>query len=395
MSLFDDLVELPQDPIFGVNAAFVKDPRKEKINLSIGAYRTEELEPYTLPSVLEARKRLIQDTSNKEYLPIDGLPSFREEVGKLALGENHKHFYTAGALGGTGALNLIGQLLKNSAIQALYIPDPSWPNHKGIFSQADLHIKIYTYLKTATEIDLESILASIEKAGRGSAFLFHATCHNPSGCDPTKDGWEKIAKALKNHGHFVILDVAYHGFGQGLEEDRKALNIFMSHDLDMAVCYSCSKNFGLYGERVGALCVRTSSEKAICSHIKNKARTTYSNPARFGEEIVALILQDKALKASWEKELTQMRERINSMRKSFYQVLLARSSQKGVPESSWPNITEQKGFFGFMGITPEEVQRLEKEFAIYMPKSGRVNMAGLCTSNLEKVAHAFVEVRYG
>ncbi len=395
MHLFDDLLQLPQDPIFGVNAAFAKDSRKEKINLSIGAYRTEELKPYTLPSVLEARKRLLQDTSNKEYLPIDGLPSFREEVGKLALGENHKHFYTAGALGGTGALNLIGQLLKNSAVKRLYIPDPSWPNHNGIFSETGLNVQVYTYLKTATEIDLEGILAAIKKAKKGSAFLFHATCHNPSGCDPTKDAWEKIAAALKNHGHFVILDMAYHGFGEGLEEDRKALNIFMSHDLDIAVCYSCSKNFGLYGERAGALCVRTNSEKALSSHIQNKARTTYSNPARFGEEIVAIILQDKALKASWEKELIQMRERIHSMRKSFYQMLLTCSSQKGLPESSWPDITEQKGFFGFMGITPQEVLRLEKEFAIYMPKSGRVNMAGLCTSNLEKIAHAFVEVRCG
>ena len=395
MSLFDDLTQLPEDPIFGVNHAFAKDPRKGKINLSIGAYRTEELLSYTLPSVLEAKKQLMRNTSNKEYLPIEGEQGFREEIAKLSLGKYHKEFYTGGSLGGTGALNLIGQLLKQACVQSLYIPDPSWPNHKGIFCATGLKTYTYPYLASATDIDLEGILNTIQSVDGSAAFIFHANCHNPSGCDPTKEAWDKIAQALKDHNHFVILDMAYHGFGEGLEEDQKALHIFMKYELDMAVCYSCSKNFGLYGERVGALCIRSKSKEILASHIKNKARTTYSNPARFGEEIVATILQDRKLKSAWEKELSAMRRRITSMREKFYEALISFSDKKGLSEETWPDIRKQKGFFGFMGITAKEVELLEKDYAIYMPKSGRVNMAGLCNSNIDTVAAAFVEVRSG
>lgn len=391
--MLETIEAAPRDAILGLTAAFREDPRAEKINLSVGVYQDENGKTPTLECVRIAEQRLAEAASVKSYLPIPGAPEYGEVVRELAFGSDHEvvqlgRAASAHTPGGTGALRVAGDFLRaNFPKLTLWMSDPTWPNHPNIFTAACLPQKSYPYFDKSTNgLDFEAMLAAIEKIPAGDAILLHGCCHNPTGIDPTVEQCNQIADAVYGRGLLPILDFAYQGFADGIEQDAAGLRAFARPDSELLVCSSFSKNFGLYRERVGALtivCPQADQVAAVQSQINRVIRSNYSNPPAHGAAIVNCVLRDDELRATWETEVTTMRSRINGMRQQLVDQLAA----QGVP-GDYSFITRQRGMFSFSGLTKEQVETLREKHAIYIVGSGRINVAGLTPSNIERVAKA-------
>lgn len=387
----------PPDAILGLSAAYKEDTRPEKINLSVGVYQDESGKTPTLECVTIAEQRLAAAASVKSYLPIPGAPEYGDVVRQLAFGSEHEvvqagRAATAHTPGGTGALRVTGDFLNaNFPKLTLWLSQPTWPNHPNIFGAAGVKISTYSYFDKATNsLDFEGMLAAIHRMPAGDAILLHGCCHNPTGIDPTAEQWTQIADAVYGRGLLPILDFAYQGFADGIEQDAVGLRAFARPGAELLVCSSFSKNFGLYRERVGALsivCPQASQVPVVQSQLNKVIRCNYSNPPAHGAAIVNTVLRDEVLRIKWEAEVATMRDRINGMRQQLVDALV----EKQVP-GDYSFITAQRGMFSFSGLTPEQVETLRTEHAIYIVGSGRINVAGLTPANVDHVAEAISQV---
>lgn len=383
----------PKDAILGLGEAFKADPRSEKINLSVGVYQDENGKTPLLECVKEAERRLAANPTTKSYLPISGLAEYCKATAELAFGAGSeplvsKRVAWAQTPGGTGALRVSADFIAGNLKGAtVWMSEPTWPNHPQIFSAAGIATKGYAYFDAPNNsLNLAGMLAAIEKMAPGDVILLHGCCHNPTGIDPTAAEWKQIADAVFARGVLPLLDFAYQGFGDGLEEDAVALREFAQAGGEFIVCSSFSKNFGLYRERVGAVAVVCKSAQdvvAVQSQLNRVVRANYSNPPAHGAEIVETILKDPELRQMWEKELATMRDRINGMRSQLVQAL----AEKGVP-GDYSFIKDQRGMFSFSGLTKNQVELLRGEYAIYIVGSGRINVAGLTPANIDRVAES-------
>jgi len=395
--MFEAIQSAPRDAILGLNATFREDPRSNKINLTVGVYQDENGKTPLLECVRTAEQRLAEAASSKSYLPIPGAPEYAEVVQHLAFGAEHevvqsRRVATAHTPGGTGALRVAADFLHtNLADTTLWMSDPTWPNHPNVFAAANLPIKTYPYFDRASNsLAIEPMLEAIGQMPAGDVILFHGCCHNPTGIDPMVVQWKQIADAVYQRGLIPLLDFAYQGFADGIEPDAAGLREFCRPGAELILCSSFSKNFGLYRERVGALsmvCPTDAVAKTVQSQINRVIRSNYSNPPAHGAAIVNCILRDELLRATWEEEVATMRSRINGMRQALVDALAA----QGVP-GDYSFITQQRGMFSFSGLTKEQVQTLRDQHAIYIVGSGRINVAGLTPSNIERVAEAISEV---
>lgn len=396
MSFFNQIPLLPEDPILNLPIAFGADLRIDKINLGIGAYKTAEGLPLVLSSVKKAESFLLQKNLNKDYLPIQGDTEFLKCGLQLLLGSDHpllnsNCLFAAQTVGGSNALRIASEFLNKSMSKNIFIPQPSWCNHKSIFERAGLKVGSYPYLNTLTRsIDFKGMCEAILSMPPLSIILLHGCCHNPTGLDPSFEEWHKLSELIKKQRVFPLFDLAYQGFGEGLTHDAKAVRYFAEQGHELAVAYSFAKNFGLYGERAGFLTFFFSKPDQLAplaSQIKSLIRASFSNAPLHGGRIVATILKSLDLTEEWKEELHNMSERIKEMRKALVAALLVKSHGK-----NFFYLHQQKGLFSFTGLDPQQVERLRIEKGIYMPSNGRINIAGLNTQNINKVADALLSV---
>ena len=399
MNLFELVTAAPPDPILGLSEAFRNDPNPDKINLTVGVYQDETGVSPVLDSVREAEKRLASAANSKSYLPINGHPDYLGHTRKLVFGEGNEMIQTGCIAsvhtpGGTGGLRLAGDFVRQClGKRTIWVSNPTWANHQGIFQKSDLDIATYPYYDPENHgLNLAGMITVLEDIPENDVVLFHACCHNPTGVDPSADDWETIAKVCKERRLLPIVDFAYQGFATGWVDDAVAIRALSEYGMEFLVCSSFSKNFGLYQDRVGALHVVAKNRQEadrVLSQLKVIVRTNYSNPPAHGSGIVSTILNDLSLRLQWEEELKAMRTRINSVRAQFVEAL----SKAGAGDFSF--IGEQKGMFSFSGLTPEHVQHLKDKYSIYLVKSGRINVAGINDGNIERLCSAIAECLKG
>ena len=395
MSHFESLSLLPPDPILGLVSAFKECKNPNKVNLGVGAYKNSEGNPLVLSAVRKAEIKLLEQELFKEYLPINGLDSYCQELLKLIFDislPSLEHVFAAQTLGGTGALKVGADFLKSAGFNKVYISSPSWPNHKPIFSRAGFKVEAYSYYNMKThQLMFDEMCEDIKKMEPHSVILLQACCHNPSGIDPSPVQWEVLSSLIKEQQLIPFFDMAYQGLGKNLVEDVFSVRLFAEKHHEMLLSYSCSKNFGLYGERVGLLTI-ISENKEITNKVESQAkvtiRTNYSNPPSHGAHIVSTILQDPLLKKEWHHELENMCDRLEEMRKA----LLAELQSKGRGVKDFNFMNKQQGMFSFSGLNEDQVEELKQTHGIFMPKSGRINIAGLNWKNLEYVVEAIVSI---
>jgi aromatic-amino-acid transaminase len=387
----------PKDPILGVNEAFNADPNPGKVNLGVGVYVNEEGKIPVLECVKRAEIAMAEKSAPRGYLPIDGIAAYDKATQSLVFGADsdivkNSRAVTVQALGGTGALRVGADLLKLiSPNSAVYISNPSWENHRALFSASGFEVRDYTYYHAATRsLDFPGFLAAIKAMPAGAIIVLHACCHNPTGVDPTMDHWKEIATAVRAGGLIPFLDMAYQGFGDGVTEDGAVVKLFAETPGPIFVSSSFSKSFSLYGERIGALSVVATDEAEaarVLSQLKRVIRANYSNPPTHGGALVAAALTDPQARAMWEKELGEMRNRIKSMRKMLYEAL-----KKLAPTANFENILTQRGMFSYSGLSKDQVHRLRSEFGVYALDSGRICVAALNQKNVNYVAESIAKV---
>jgi len=387
----------PRDPILGMNEQFNADPSPHKVNLGVGVYFNDEGKLPVLRCVAAAEKLLLETPKAKGYLPIDGIAAYDKAVQGLVFGVNHPavtggRIATVQGLGGTGGLKVGADFLHklNPGVKVL-ISDPSWENHRALFTQACFVVEAYPYYDAATRgIRFDAMLAALRGAAPGTVVVLHACCHNPTGCDLTAAQWQQVAAACKSGGLVPFLDMAYQGFGKGIAEDGAAVRLFMAQDMPFFVSTSFSKSFSLYGERVGALSVVCSSAEEgsrVLSQLKIVIRANYSNPPTVGAHVVATVLTTPALRAMWEEELAGMRERIHATRVQLVQRLRA----AGVA-GNLDYITQQMGMFSYSGLSQPQMQHLRSEFGVYGLDSGRICVAAINSRNIDAVVAALAKL---
>ena len=394
---FDKIEAAPADPILGLGEAFKAETRSSKVNLGIGVYKDAQGKTPIVKAVKEAEKRLLETENTKNYLTIDGVADYNEQTQVLLFGAGSeiiasKRAKTAQSLGGTGALRVAAEFVKRqTGSRNVWISAPTWPNHNAIFKAVGINIRDYRYYdKTAHALDWDGLIEDLGQAQEGDVVLLHGCCHNPTGIDPTPEQWETLAKMSAEKGWLPLFDFAYQGFANGLEEDAYGLRAFAKLNKELLVASSYSKNFGMYNERVGAFTIvaadAETADRAF-SQVKSIIRTLYSNPASHGGATVALVLKDEALKAQWIAELDEMRARIKEMRRQFVDLL----KEYGAGQD-FSFIVKQNGMFSFSGLSPEQVDRLKDEFAIYAVRSGRINVAGITADNIRYLCESIVKV---
>ncbi|CZF79305.1 Aspartate aminotransferase [Grimontia celer] len=385
--MFEKIAAAPADPILGLTEEFKADARAEKINLGVGIYKDESGNTPVLATVKKAEAVLLENETTKSYLAIPGTPEYGLAVQKLLFGADapviaDKRAQTAQAPGGTGALRLAAEFIKRQLGDVkVWVSNPTWANHNGVFAAAGLEVAQYSYYNAETkDMDFDAMLADLQTANAGDVVLLHGCCHNPTGIDPDASQWQQLAALVKEKGLLPLFDFAYQGFAKGVEEDAAGLRIFAESCSELLVASSFSKNFGLYNERVGAFTlVGQSAEQAATafSQVKSIARVIYSNPPAHGAAVVTVILNDAALRAEWEQEVADMRVRIQAMRELFVATL----KEEGV-DRDFSFIERQNGMFSFSGLTKEQVNQLKEEFGVYIVGSGRISVAGMTRSNM-------------
>jgi aspartate aminotransferase len=395
--MFERLDMAPPDAIMGLNEVFKQDPNPRKINLTVGVYKDAAGKTPVLNTVRQAQERIQQAETTKNYLPIEGSPEYGSLVRALLFGPEHEILHsrravTAQAPGGTGALRVAGDFVKRMFPEArIWISEPTWPNHPGVFQAAGLEIGTYPYFDAQRhDVAIDDMLAALRALPEGDIVVLHGCCHNPTGVDLAPDQWEKVADVVAERRLLPLVDFAYQGFAQGLDEDAVGLRILARTGQELLVASSFSKNFGLYNERVGALTAvaadADAAEKTL-SHIKRCVRANYSNPPAHGGAIVQTVLSDPGLRAEWQEEVKEMRDRINSTRHLFVETL----NEQGVRQD-FSFITRQRGMFSFSGLNAEQVKLLREKYSIYMVGSGRMNVAGMTEENMDYLCRSIAEV---
>lgn len=395
MKLFADIELAPRDPILGLNEAFQADTRSNKINLGVGVYYDEQGHIPLLKAVQKAEAEIVATALPHSYLPIEGIDSYNQAVQKLLFGADSslvkdKQIVTVQALGGTGALKLgadfVKRYLKGTDVA---ISNPSWENHKALFSTAGFRVHDYCYYDAVNHgLNKTGLLADLKTLPAKTLVILHGCCHNPTGVDLTVDDWQDVLAIIKEKQLIPFIDIAYQGFGHGIEEDAFAVRLFAESGINFLVSSSFSKSFSLYGERVGALSLITDSveqAKKVLSQIKRVIRTNYSNPPTYGAMIVSKVLNKPELYKMWENELKEMRERIKKMRKLMVEQL---SSTK----QDFAFIAKQCGMFSYSGLTSTQVDELRTKFGIYAVATGRICVAALNNKNIELVTDAISKI---
>ena len=386
------------DPILTLMERFKEDPRSDKVNLSIGLYYNEDGIIPQLKAVAEAEARLnAQPHGASLYLPMEGLNSYRHAIAPLLFGADHpvlkqQRVATIQTLGGSGALKVGADFLKRYFPESgVWVSDPTWENHVAIFAGAGFEVSTYPWYDEATNgVRFNDLLATLKTLPARSIVLLHPCCHNPTGADLTNDQWDAVIEILKARELIPFLDIAYQGFGAGMEEDAYAIRAIASAGLPALVSNSFSKIFSLYGERVGGLSVLCEDAEAagrVLGQLKATVRRNYSSPPNFGAQVVAAVLNDEALKASWLVEVEEMRTRILAMRQELVKVLSTE-----MPERNFDYLLNQRGMFSYTGLSAAQVDQLREEFGVYLIASGRMCVAGLNTQNVHRVAKAFAAV---
>ena len=396
--LFSQLQPRPDDPILGLNEVFQKDERPEKVNLTVGAYLTDAGVMPLLPTVEEATRRVLARREPHAYIPMSGLPAYNESVRRLLFGAERapalsERTATVQTIGGTGALYLAALFAKNVlGVKLVVVSDPTWGNHIAIFKLAGLEVATYPYYnRTKGGLRFDGMRSALSSLPANTMVLIHACCHNPTGVDLPKDAWSEVVKIVKERNLVPLLDIAYQGLGDGLDEDGYAPRLFADEGVAALVAASSSKNFALYGQRAGALHVLTRSneeKRTVESILKSLVRSTYSNPPKFAGAVVAEVLADPELEARWRKEVDEMRERMVLMRRLFAEA----GERHGVDLSF---VIGQKGMFSFTGFTKEMMAELREKYAVYGVANGRICVAGLNHGNVEYAAEAFAKVLTG
>ncbi|HCX5695906.1 TPA: aromatic amino acid transaminase [Escherichia coli] len=386
------------DLILTLMERFKEDPRSDKVNLSIGLYYNEDGIIPQLKAVAEAEARLnAQPHGASLYLPMEGLNSYRHAIAPLLFGADHpvlkqQRVATIQTLGGSGALKVGADFLKRYFPESgVWVSDPTWENHVAIFAGAGFEVSTYPWYDEATNgVRFNDLLATLKTLPARSIVLLHPCCHNPTGADLTNDQWDAVIEILKARELIPFLDIAYQGFGAGMEEDAYAIRAIASAGLPALVSNSFSKIFSLYGERVGGLSVLCEDAEAagrVLGQLKATVRRNYSSPPNFGAQVVAAVLNDEALKASWLAEVEEMRTRILATRQELVKVLSTE-----MPERNFDYLLNQRGMFSYTGLSTAQVDRLREEFGVYLIASGRMCVAGLNTANVQRVAKAFAAV---
>ncbi|XP_061163563.1 aspartate aminotransferase, mitochondrial-like [Saccostrea echinata] len=385
----------PPDAILGITEAFKKDSSPQKINLGVGAYRDDNGKPFVLECVKKAEQIMLQENLDKEYAPINGTAEFCLETAKLAFGDNNPvvkegRNMTVQGISGTGALRLGAAFFSKfySKSKDFWIPTPSWGNHTPIFKHSGLDVKSYRYYDPSTcGFDFAGAMEDISKIPEGSVIVLHACAHNPTGVDPRPEQWKEMSSLIKKKNLFPFFDMAYQGFASGdTTKDAFALRQFVEDGHEVALAQSYAKNMGLYGERAGAFTIVCGSKEEAdrnMSQMKIIIRGMYSSPPIHGAKIVTRVLTNPDLKNLWLKEVKGMADRIITMREALVAALAKEGSSK-----NWQHITDQIGMFCFTGLKPDQVERLTKEFSIYLTKDGRISVAGVSSHNVDYLAKA-------
>ncbi|MCE2878300.1 MAG: aspartate/tyrosine/aromatic aminotransferase [Comamonadaceae bacterium] len=397
MSLFTAVEMAPRDPILGLNEQFAADTKANKVNLGVGVYYDENGKLPLLQCVQAAEKRMAEKPTPRGYLPIDGIAAYDSAVKSLVFGAQSEpvqsgRIATVQAIGGTGGLKVGADFIKRLSPNAkVLISDPSWENHRALFTNAGFTVDAYPYYDAAKRgINFEGMLAALNAAAAGTVVVLHACCHNPTGYDLTAAQWEQVIAAVKSKNLVPFLDMAYQGFGHGIAEDGAVIGQFVAAGLSFFVSTSFSKSFSLYGERVGALSVLCQSKEEadrVLSQLKIAIRTNYSNPPTHGGAIVATVLGTPELRAQWEQELAEMRVRIKQMRQKLVDGLKAAGVKQDMGF-----ITSQIGMFSYSGLTKDQMVRLRNEFGVYGTDTGRMCVAALNNKNINDVCAAIAKV---
>tara|TARA_B100000902_G_C27298125_1_gene911232 strand:- start:163 stop:1362 length:1200 start_codon:yes stop_codon:yes gene_type:complete len=396
-NIYEKINEAPKDPILGLTEEFKSDKNPLKVNLSVGVYQDDNGKTPTFESVTLAEKKLIDLNSSKTYKPIDGDSDFLEESVKLVLGRNlysefNSKTFGFNTPGGTGALKLASDFLYNfSSKSNVWLSNPTWPNHGPVFNSSGFNTKSYDYFdKNNNNVDFENMIKSIKLIPEKDIIVLHGCCHNPTGADLNLDQWIEVSKLIKEKNLVAVCDFAYQGLGEGIEKDAEGVRVLVKELDNLIICSSYSKNFGLYSERVGCLIYHTKNINnylSVQSNFKKVARTIYSNPPAHGSDIVKTFLTDDSLRKIWLKNLNDAKDRIINMRKSLVGNLINENCDR-----DFGFIVNQKGMFSFTGLSEVEVMELKEKYSIYIVKSGRINVAGITSNNVEYIANAISEV---
>jgi aspartate aminotransferase len=395
--MFESLPALPSDPILGLMAAFREDANTQKVDLGVGVYRDNDGNTPILKSVLTAQTRHNDGETTKSYIGPPGEPGFNDSMQTLLFGAGHsvladKRVRSAQTPGGCGGLRVAAELINRARPAArIWVSDPTWANHAPLLGDAGLMIETYPYFgRTNNGLLFDDMMTVLNTVNAGDLVLLHGCCHNPSGVDLDHDQWRSLAALALERGFTPFIDLAYQGLSAGLEEDAFGLRIMSEQVPELLVASSCSKNFGLYRERVGCLAIvspTTAAADTILSQMLNVIRGIYSMPPNHGGAIVKTILNDPELSQQWQTELAQMRERINDVREQFAMKLASR-----IDHGRFNFIPNQSGMFSFLGIDQDQISRLREEFSIYMVDSSRINIAGLNSRNIDYVCNSIATV---
>lgn len=395
--MFDALKLLPADPILGLSLAYAGDTNPSKVDLGVGVYKNDTGATPIMAAVHEAEKLRIARETTKAYTPPAGVPGANEAVVTLVYGEGHpavlaNRVRTIQTPGGCGSLRVAAELIQRAKPGAsIWVSTPTWANHIPLLGSAGLQLHEYPYYDYAAHsIDFAAMLAVVNEIPRGDLILLHACCHNPSGADLSREQWETLADVLAERGIIPFIDMAYQGFGEGLDEDTYGLRLLAARLPEVVVATSFSKNFGLYRERAGSLSLvlaNPAQADAVNSQLLSVTRGLYSMPPAHGSSLVDIILHSSELTALWQTELTQMRERIANLRVDLVNALNGLQQQQ-----DFSFIARERGMFSFLGLSKEQVQKLRSEFSIYMTDNSRISVSGLRAGNIDYVAKAVVSV---
>lgn len=395
--MFDSLALLPPDPILGLMAKFRADANPNKIDLGVGVYRDDEGKTPVLAAVKDAERIILANEDSKAYVGPAGNQQFNQLLAQLVFTPDHCVIQDQRAVllqtpGGCGALRVAAELFRKvKSPSRIWVSDPTWANHVPLLGDAGIQIEHYPYYDYRNHsVRFDAMCEQLQKVAKGDYVLLHACCHNPCGADLSEQQWQQIADLAAETGFIPFIDMAYQGFGRGLEADAYGLRLLASRLPEVVFAVSCSKNFGLYRERVGAVGVVASDRAAattLASYLARIVRGIYSMPPSHGATIVEKILSDETLRAGWITELDAMRMRITNLRSLF----VAQMTERGMAEQ-FNFILKEKGMFSFLGLTPQQVQRLAAEFAIYMVDSSRINIAGLGQTNMPYFCDALIRV---
>ena len=395
--MFQSLEPLPPDAIIGIMAMFRQDKDPRKVDLSVGVYQDEDGNTPVLECVRQAERQVLSEQKTKSYVGIAGNASFNESVEKILFGTDHParkagRISSVQTPGGSGGLSVAGHMIIRAQRDAqVWLSDPSWPNHLPLLRLAGLRLQQYPYYDYKNHgIDFDAMTDTFNKLGAGDLVLLHGCCHNPCGADLSRDQWDRLTDLFESRGIVPFLDLAYQGLAEGLEEDTYGVRLMAERLDEVIVVTSCSKNFGLYRERVGMASVVSKDvkrAKIAQSNLSNVARGIYSMPPDHGAAIVGCVLNDNELSAIWIEELAQMRERLNDLRRLIVDKLKERDAPR-----DFSFIASERGMFSFLGISQEQAIRLREEFHVYTLESGRVNVAGINQSNVDYVADAIVAI---